>query len=110
VECLDQELLNIAFSLYGNRWRLIQDGAGPHRSNVVKRYIEENEINKINFPSNSPNLNCIEKIWFMLKHEVDKYRPRTGKDPVYALQEGWDSIDIESVRHLLIVYQISCET
>jgi hypothetical protein len=48
--------------------RAVQDDNAPiHRANDVKHYKEENHINCLEWPEQSPDLSVIENVWLKLK-------------------------------------------
>ena len=57
---------------------IFQDDNDPkHRSKVVTKWKEENNIISLDWPSNSPDLNPIENIWALLKNKVKKRPNKT---------------------------------
>src|SRR5208337_4879709 len=53
---------------------LMEDGAPVHRSNAPKLWQQEHNLNKLNWPANSPDLNPIENVWAVLKDAVQHLR------------------------------------
>jgi transposase len=80
----------------------MDDNAPIHRSNVVKRWKEENEVECLEWPPYSPDLNPIENIWAFLKKGL-----RNLAEPPLNLEELhvqvvrlWDLIPLTFIRHL----------
>jgi transposase len=74
---------------------LMEDGAPIHRSNAPKLWREQNGINKMEWPPQSPDLNPIENLWKQLKDAVQKRSAtiKTTADLKKALLEAWDAIE-----------------
>lgn len=72
-----------------------QDGAGPHRANSVKKWLIDNDIEKINWPAQSPDLNPIENLWNMLKEEIGPLNhigPNQKEELVAIINAAWDRV------------------
>ena len=51
-------------------WIFQQDNASVHSSKSTKLWLEQQNIQVLPWPSQSPDLNCIENVWSMLAHPV----------------------------------------
>ena len=56
---------------------LLHDGAQAHLARVTTAYLNANNVNAVDFPLNSPDLNITENSWDELNH----YVRRTGAIP-----------------------------
>ena len=57
--------------------QLLHDGAPAHRARTTTAYLNANNVNVVDFPPKSPDLNIIENIWDELNRRVK----RTGAIP-----------------------------
>ncbi len=89
----------------------MHDNAAIHTVKKVKRWFDENEIDVMEWPSCSSDLNLIEHLWFSLKKEVYDVRSDidvvidgddTIRDELFqAVKEAWPMIDDEIMRELI---------
>ena len=49
-----------------------QDNAPCHRARIIKDWFEENEVDLLEWPAYSPDLNCIENLWSWLDKKLAK--------------------------------------
>ncbi|KAG8744956.1 hypothetical protein FRC10_009191 [Ceratobasidium sp. 414] len=75
----------------GQEILIVEDGAGPHKGKFGMEHLTH--------PPNSPDLNPIEPLWFLLKKRVAKIPGYCGScDKLWAaIQQAWDSITIEEI-------------
>ena len=57
-----------------------QDNAACHTAHKVNEYFRNNQINKISWPSHSPDLNIIENVWGKMKLILNKEIIRSRKE------------------------------
>lgn len=62
----------------------MQDGAPFHGSKRTKNYLDEKDIDVLEWPGYSPDLNPIENVWAWLKNEIYMKRKRlTSKEVLW---------------------------
>lgn len=79
-----------------------QDNAPIHGAGTVQNWFESHQVETIDWPSNSPDLNIIENIWSTMKRNLSKrdlhFCSITSLDA--AVQAEWSKISIESIKKL----------
>ena len=92
----------------GDAFVLQDDNSRPHRARIVYVYLEQETIQRMQWPARSPVLNPVEHVWNALGRRISALNPppRTLPTLSTALQEQWlalptDLIDriIDSITH-----------
>lgn len=77
----------------GDNFTFQHDNDPKHTSSIVKSFLEENNINVLEWPPQSPDLNPIEHLWDELDRKVPKSKQRNIKEYRAALFEEWVKIE-----------------
>jgi len=87
------------------------DNARPHRARIVDIYLQQEQINRVDWPACSPDLNVIEHVWDQLGKAV---RTRltinsTQADLRRFLVEEWDRLPQNNIQRLVHSMHRRCE-
>ena len=68
------------------------DNDPKHTSKVVAKWLKNNKVNLLEWPSQSPDLNPIENLWAELKKHVRARRPTNLTQLHQLSQQEWAKI------------------
>ena len=88
----------------------MDDNARPHRGRVANQFLEDEGIERLVWPVNSPDLNPIEHLWDQLKRAVDRrVDDHTNLANLRLLvQQEWDAIPQHRVARLINTMRRRC--
>ena len=66
------------------------DSAPAHRAKKTQTYLQDNNIETLEWPSNSSDLNVIEFIWQRMKEIAKKANPHTLNELKSLIREVWE--------------------
>ncbi len=104
-EILEKTLLPFIHEVYPFGHRFMQDNDPKHTSLHTRAFLQDNHINWMRTPAESPDANPIENLW----HEMKEYnrrevKPTTKAELIKGLQDFWNLVDINKcnkyIRHL----------
>ena len=72
----------------------MHDNARPHTGRCVREFLKEVNIQTLEWPALSPDMNPIEYLWDQLKRRVCARvpAPQTVAELKMALEEEWEAI------------------
>ena len=98
---LSECLIDSMKPFYPDGFILQQDNAPPHVSKSTKKFLEANQILTITWPAISPDLNPIENLWAIIKHEIEKQGAKTLTEIKEVIESVWEAVTAK-VRESLI--------
>ena len=95
----------------GPHFILMDDNARPHRAHLVDQYLDNESIERMEWPSRSPDLNPIEHVWDMIGRAVYARvnPPCMLAELGQALQEEYDRIPQQKIRNLICSTRRRCQ-
>ena len=90
---------------------MMDDNARPHRARVVDQYLEQEGIERMDWPARSPDLNPIEHAWDMLKRRISARdrQPRIVRELTNMLVDEWLRIPVADIRRLILSFPHRCQ-
>ena len=102
-DMLEISLVEHAEQLMGQDFMFQQDNAPIHTARATKKWLQDRNIEVLDWPAISPDLNPIENLWGILARKV--YRNGRQFQTVSELQtrikEAWNQLPIETLQSLI---------
>lgn len=103
IQVLEQCLLPFLHTHCCDHFTFQQDNASIHRSKETKKWFAEHNIDLLDWPARSPDLNPIENLWGILVRRIyangDQYE--TIKDLQSAILKAWENIEKPVLQSLI---------
>lgn len=88
----------------GRGWWFQQDNDPKHTSRSTQEFMKKMKLKVLDWPSQSPDLNIIENVWYGLKNAVHARRPKNLTELETFCMEEWTRIEPARIQKLLSCY------
>ncbi|KAI4900273.1 hypothetical protein NFI96_023147 [Prochilodus magdalenae] len=104
-EILEENVMESVTNLrLGRRWTFQQDNDPKHTSKSTRAWLNMKGWNILEWPSQSPDLNPIENLWWDLKKAVPVRKPKNVTELEAFAHEEWAKIPIGRCKTLVSSY------
>ena len=86
------------------------DNDPKHTAGKIKEYLQNADINVLEWPPYSPDLNPIEHLWKVLDEQTIERRPKNENGLYELLKNEWANIPKETIEKLVKSMPRRCAT
>jgi transposase len=101
IEVLKDLIVKADLVYPAKNWKLMQDNAPAHKSELVTNFISQKGVKLVHHPPQSPDLNPIEAVWSILKKRIEKLYPKNKDELRKCAIEAWESIPNKIIRNFI---------
>ncbi|GFS87172.1 transposable element Tcb2 transposase [Trichonephila clavipes] len=96
----------------GLQFLFMDDNAPCHRTVAAEQLLESEDIERMDWPARSPDLNPIEHVWYFLGRRLAARTlpPVTIRELRLALQDEWAAMPQQLIDTLILSMGRRCET
>jgi DDE superfamily endonuclease len=72
-----------------------------HKCELANKFFEENDIELLEWPSQSPDINVIEHLWAYIKKEYAKSPAKNKKEIFEKIKKIWSEVPVDFITKLI---------
>lgn len=102
IDLLEIQKINFDEIFDGERWIFQHDNAAIHTARNVKKWFEDNNVEVLDWPALSPDLNIIENVWGWLSRNIyaEGRQFANKQDLITAITTAFEEIPVHYVQNL----------
>ena len=101
-EILENNLLKSVEKLgMSDDWIFQHDNDPKHRAAIIANWLNRNEVERLDWPSFSPDLNPIEHLWDEVECQLKKKQAKSQNELKESLIEVWYGIELPTLKKLV---------
>lgn len=77
------------------------DNDPKHTSRLVKRWLLDENIDVLDWPPQSPDLNPIENLWAIVKRDLKGKTPKNTDELFQLVKQSWENISVGTCQNLI---------
>lgn len=103
VDILRNQMLPFARATFRDNFIFVHDNATPHTGRVTRNFLEQEDVNVMDWPAKSPDMNPIEHVWDRMGVIIrDMDNPPTNLAQLRdAVVQAWAQIPMDDISHLV---------
>lgn len=103
IRILQDHMLPWARATFGRNFVYVQDNAPPHKARDTTRFLDEQDVEVMDWPARSPDMNPIEHVWDQMGIWIRDmaFPPSTVVELQQAVRQAWDAVGPQRVRNLV---------
>jgi len=102
---LSSKLFQSASKMGLSNYIFVQDNDPKHTSKLAKEFFNENNIEVLPWPAQSPDCNPIENLWGIIKYKIGKKIFTSKKELKEEIMKQWGEITIETCQKLSLSFK-----
>lgn len=99
---LSSQMIPSAQKLFGNnQWIFQHDNSRVHTANIIKKFIENSNIQTLIWPAQSPDLSPIENAWAEIKRRTKDRNPSNEEELFQLMLNEWNNLGVNYLTALI---------
>lgn len=105
VDILSRNLRSSATNMGLKSFVFQQDNDPKHKAKLTNQFFEAKNIQVMDWPPQSPDLNPIENLWGSMKEAIAEKEPKNLRELKVIITDEWNKISVETCKKLALSFK-----